>query len=141
MKRPFLFFLLSLHAVAFAAGDVQITGSHTNSETTMTFTCLGTPTCTGSYTAVERLPECSSPITHGGVFSVTGVSLSGPGTFGGMIFLEGGDLNAHSVNGVCNPTFNPLNAPYTATWDGRNGMITVTAPDGTFSTSFTASVS
>jgi hypothetical protein len=147
MKRVAVFVASWLHAAAFAAGVVQISGSSTDVDVggdsvSIVFTCLGAPTCTGTYTSVSKLPECNVPIAYTGVFSVTGVNLSGPGTFGGTIFFDGADLNAHSDgHGNCSPTYAPLTAPYNAGWDGHNGSITITAPDGTLTASFSANVS
>ena len=89
-------------ATALTAGDTVVSGTFDDSDVTVTFSCTGTPTCNGAYTAVERFFECTNgPFVHGGLFVLTGLNLSQPGAFSGTILIENGQANTHVVNGVC----------------------------------------
>jgi hypothetical protein len=134
--------ILVLHGAAIAAGDVQVSGSHVDSETTATFSCSGVPTCTGIYTSVDRYHECNNAtFSYTGVFIASGLTLTQPGTFAGTVFLQGGDTNTQVQNGVCSPVHADITFPYTATWDGRNGVLRIITQDGVFDFPFTANVS
>jgi hypothetical protein len=132
---------LAFPVSAAAVGDTQVSGVIDDPEFTLTFSCVGTPTCNGVYTIAERLPECNQPFSHSGSFSATNLNLSQPGTFNGSLFIANGDVNAHSVNGVCSPTYSDATFPYTGTWDGRAGTLALVGSEEVAIARFTANVS
>ena len=120
------------------------------------FTCGGTPNCTGSYQARLRDTGCVNFINLGDAFSLTGMDLSKPGTFSGVITLKNILYKDIVVTGPAGHTCTirpgtqqDLVSTYNATWDGTNGTIDFLAPTdsgttlpvaGTFKADITAPV-
>ena len=110
------------------------------------FSCVGTPTCTGVYTGVSQDGSCSNSLTINDGFTITGLDLSHPGTVSGTISVQHDwNSNAHGTS-TCTYTIlsNPFTFPYTATWDGSKGSVQFDFVDGDHITgngAFTASLS
>jgi hypothetical protein len=131
--------MLATHATA--QSDARITGTLTLTGVpdvllTVSYACSGQPVCNGTYTATFKDQPCSNSFTYGGTVSVTGVNLTGSGTFSGTITL-GNDVSntdAHGTN-VCtyDQSGPPSVFPYTATYAGNGSgtlRITGTAESG-----------
>ena len=92
------------------------------------FACTGTPTCIGTATVLDKLPECSNAISVDARMSFTGVDLSRPGTFQGEVTLSGVNFSVTvAPGGICSlqSTRGDVTNSYTATWDGTNGSFIV----------------
>jgi len=98
-------------------------------ELQLSFSCSGAPTCTGSYQATVKIPDCSNTLSFAGAFSLTGLGLAGPGSFQGNVFLE--DFNGNDQtqsNGTCIIVGSRTDAtfPITGTWNGTTGTLSMT---------------
>lgn len=52
------------------------------------FSCTGTPTCTGEYTMTERSANCSNALQISGGFVLSGIDVAQPGAVSGLVVLE-----------------------------------------------------
>jgi len=97
-----------------------------------TFTCTGSPTCTGTYTGGEVLPECANEIAIGGGVTVTGLDLSAVQGLQGQVTLQGVD---HSVSPDANHQCTiqggarDKTLSYQGGWDGTEGGLLVSGVD------------
>jgi hypothetical protein len=142
------FALFSIAAFA-QSSDVRVSGTLSGGGSTITFTCFGMPTCTGIYTETGHEVGCSNAFTGTETVVINGLDLSHPGTIQGNVIPT--DLSTNFTrhpDGTCTYMLMPRGTsihPYTATWDGRTGYMTVMPPAGdsggtTFSGAFTAAL-
>ena len=99
-----------------------------------TFSCFGTPTCTGTYNGADHIPECANTRLYTASITITNLDLSHPGPLSGTISITGADGHAgpHNPGDTC--TFSPPDAtvfslPYTATWGNGSGTLVLDATD------------
>lgn len=105
-----------------------ISGSLTGSGSIrVTFSCTGIPSCTGTYTVTLRDDGCSNSFAYADTLTITGLELSRPGPIQGAIntTLESGSVM--NGDGSCSYSLRqgPGIHPYSGTWDGANGTISV----------------
>ena len=99
-----------------------------------TFSCFGTPTCTGIYNGVDKIHECANARIYTANLSVTGLDLSHPGPISGTISIDGANSHAgpHNPGADC-----PYTAPdstvfvlsYTGTWAKGSAAIAISGTD------------
>lgn len=96
------------------------------------FSCVGSPICSGTYSGTMRDRGCSNTFTIGGAITFSGFDLSPGGTIAGTAILQNGDLH-DSVNpdGTCSMSRAPTDASvaYTGTFNGTTGTLTFTDTD------------
>jgi hypothetical protein len=88
------------------------------------FTCTGSPTCIGTHSGTELLPECSNETPIGGAIAFTGVDLSKVGGFQGKVTLNGVDADVTvNAGGSCTPSGpgGDQTLDYQGAWDGTQG--------------------
>ena len=141
-------------AAAPAFADTTLNGNLFSSNehggggsTSVQYTCLGAPTCTGVATLTHRSGGCTNSTTWTANVSLTNVDVSHPSTFGGSFsFDKNQDNSIPNMDGTCVYTFGSgFSVNYTASWNGTNGTLTLsgTDPDGgsvSASGTFTATV-
>ena len=131
-------------------GTAQVSGSFAGTTTgggavQATFTCAGSPVCTGSYSAALRDNGCSNSFPISGAITFTGFDLSS-GSFGGTIVLQNADTHdTRNADGTCSVnSTSDQSVTYSGTFNGSGGTLTVTGTDnqgvpfsipGTFSAS------
>ncbi len=137
-----------------ALADVQVTGtihgtdqSKPNGGGQGQFTCFGMPTCSGSVSVLTQGSQCSNTFSWSTTFNVTGLDLSHPGTLSGTVTLAQQQTHTNNLaDGTCTYSLGPGGSwPYTGTWDGTNGSLTITSTNGsgqpdTLVAAFTANV-
>ena len=148
--RAFLGAVAGLLLSGFAAAQ-QITGTlgyfaSANENVTVTFNCTGTPTCSGTYTLVERVPECTNTIIETHAFSMTGLNLAQTGTIAGTITLAGAENHFNrAADGSCTiaPGATDVVRSYTGTWSlpAKVGSFSVSESNHVLTGAFTADVS
>jgi hypothetical protein len=127
--RAFVLVVILALATSFASaqGGPRISGTLSLSGVpqvvlNVTYSCVGQPTCTGTYTAVFKDQPCVNSVTYGGAFTLTGVSLSSAGSFSGTLVLANdvSSSDAHGSNICTYDTSGPAtSSPYTATVTGN----------------------
>jgi hypothetical protein len=126
--------LLSSPGFSQSLSDIKVTGSlHATTpdagKIDVTFACTGSPTCRGSYSASFREVGCSNLFTLSDSLVVTGLDLSRPGSSQGSITFTKADYNdIQNPDGTCSirtGTIRDRTMPYTGTWDGSTGSITI----------------
>ncbi|MDH5264954.1 MAG: hypothetical protein OEX21_09420, partial [Betaproteobacteria bacterium] len=136
--RALFLVFLSLPGLAFAqaSATTRVSGSFGGSDSVgslqITFTCTGTPTCTGQFNLVETDSFCANTITESDAFTMTGLNLGQSGALQGtMTFAKADNQYTRLANGNCviAPGATDAVVPYTGTWDlaTRTGSITVVA--------------
>lgn len=154
LALAFVLTLISCAAIAQLSPQIRITGTISGTDPIglgflrVNFSCAGTPTCVGLYTVTERNGGCSNSFTFTDSLSISGLDLSKPGPLQGTITSIGAN-HSHNSDGTCTYTTVQragLN-PYTGTWDGTSGTISVNGTDevgkpfvipGTFTAAFPA---
>ena len=102
----------------------QVTGSlsyfvSAADNVTISFTCQGTPVCIGTYTLVERAPQCSNTIIQSEIISMSGLTLLQSGPISGNVTLVKADNTLNrAADGTCTiaPGATDAVLPYTGTW-------------------------
>ena len=99
------------------------------------FGCSNTPTCAGSYKGKIRDTGCINFITIADGFSLTGMDLSKPGSFTGVLTVKKALYSDIVVSGpggnTCTirpGTQQDLVTAYTGTWDGTSGTLDFLVP-------------
>ena len=133
-----------------AAFSQQVTGTlgynvSPNENLTITFTCMGIPTCVGTFNLVERAPQCTNLIVETNSFSITGLNLAQTGTITGIIVAGKADNHyVRAADGTCSVAPGATDAvlQYSGTWNlpGKVGTFTVVS-DHVLTGAFTADVS
>ena len=115
-------------------GVYRDTGDRGYDETT-TFTCRGTPTCTGTFTTTVRSEDCPNFVTFVGTFTVTGLNLAQSGPISGSLTFSGIPDVITLGDGTCGltPPAGSETLSYTGTWDLARSTATVTAVGDDFS--------
>ncbi len=89
------------------------------------FTCAGTPTCSGQYTAVLRDGICTNTFQLAGSFVMSGLALGQSGALQGTVALEGAEFQVvPRTDGSCEVGpggTQPIAFGYTATWNASSG--------------------
>jgi hypothetical protein len=126
-------------AFSQSLSDITVTGSLTSGtsfvdgKVDITYECTGSPTCRGSYKAAIRDSRCSNTFSYADSFVATGLDLSRPGTFQGNVTFTNMDNNdVRHPDGTCSirpGTSRDHVFPYTGTWDGTAGTLTMTPID------------
>ncbi|MEP7067594.1 MAG: hypothetical protein ABI789_00075 [Usitatibacter sp.] len=122
--------LIAVPCTALAGNAVGITATSINGDTAgsyfrMTFTCYGTPVCTGVFTIAERDSNCTNDFTFSGTLTLNGVDLSHPGSFSGTGMQSVDSSSPFNMTPApCNYTLHAGNTfGYTGTWDGTQGTL------------------
>ena len=76
----------------------------TNYDETTTSTCTGLPTCTGTYTTVVRMENCSNYLTFSGTSVITNLTLGQSSVTGTITFTPGFYDFSRAANGICTLT-------------------------------------
>ena len=96
-----------------------------------TFSCSGSPVCTGQYSARVHNSGCSNTFVIDDALVVTGLDLALPGAIAGsMTFRNGGFNDMFNGDGTCSirpGTSRDLVFGYTGSWDGNAGTTLVRA--------------
>ena len=130
--------LVSFPVFAQSPSATQVTGSLSASSIEggggqISFTCSGTPTCTGTYRASIHDSDCSNSVSLVDSIVITGLNLDQPGPIQGNMTLSRVDFS-YTVNadGTCsiNPgAFRDMTFSYTGTWNGTTGSLSITFID------------
>jgi len=139
--------VLSFATLAGSPNDVRVSGmilvaDPNGGSFRITFTCFGMPTCSGIYAAIARDSGCSNSISISDMAVLSGIDLSRPGTIQGTIVVQGSTTHSTlNPDGTCtygiSTGSNTL--PYTGTWDGTNGVFTISVTNSYTRQVFTAS--
>jgi hypothetical protein len=124
--------LLAISTAVFAQSGTNAQVNGTISGSTIdggsmqgSFTCTGTPNCTGQYSVTSRDPGCSNSDSLTGAFAMSGLSLAQSGTVQGLMVLDGIDYqNDRNPNGTCTiraGSIGPGSASYTGNWNVATG--------------------
>ncbi|HSN21668.1 MAG TPA: hypothetical protein VLS49_13380 [Usitatibacter sp.] len=140
----------TLFNASVAYGNAQVSGSVSagtpgGGHVAITFTCVGSPFCTGSYSGSIQDSGCSNAFPLSGTITLTGFDLSG-GSLGGSVVLQNADTHdQQNADGTCTlSSLTDVSASYAGTFNGSSGTLTVTGTDdhgnpfqipGTFSAS------
>jgi len=139
MGRPFkaLIVAVAVTVISFvaSAGDV-VSGSFSTTpssgpgSTTINFTCQGTPTCTGTYTATHRGESCTNSVTFSGAIVLTGLNALQPMSSGNVMLsnIVSGSSGSGPICTYNAPSTN-ITGTYSMTSDGVQGSISVSFPD------------
>ena len=139
---------LSFFAGGAARADVVVSGSLNivGGPDTITFTCTGTPTCSGTASVTTVDEGCSNSFTWSTDMTLTGLDLSHAGSPAGTLTLAHDDRSTVQGNGTCTYSINTtgVSLAYTASWTGTSGSMTLAGTNGTnqaftFSGPFSAS--
>ncbi|HXZ49192.1 MAG TPA: hypothetical protein VEG27_09230 [Usitatibacter sp.] len=119
-------------AAPAAFADVRVAGTVSDDNGTAQFTCFGTPTCSGTISVIINHHGCSNSFSFSADLTVTGFDLSHPGSPSGTVTIsaqQSGTIN--NPDGTCTYQMGGgATWPYTATWDGTSGTITIVPTDG-----------
>src|SRR5688572_4170745 len=107
---------------SFAGGDQFGNAS-------FTFTCTGTPTCSGTYTVLLDEFKCSNRSTITSQIVVTGLNLAAPGPLQGTMTLDGADFDLGMGPNCVVSNAAPKITPYIGQWNGTSGTLQVDMPD------------
>jgi hypothetical protein len=142
----------TLFPASAAYGSAQVSGSiagaiggDRSGHVAITFTCVGSPFCTGTYSGSFQDSGCSNVFPVSGTITFTGFDVS-TGSFGGTAVLQNGDLHdQQNADGTCSlNSTSDSTVSYAGTFDGSGGTLAVTDTDsqgnpitvpGTFSVS------
>ena len=138
MRSPFrALAAAALAAIAFASSQGTLAQSTTSPLVTgswtataplgfdekATFSCRGTPTCTGQYYQTVRVESCTNYASFSGEISFSTLNLSSSGPISGSLTQKGPDWDSAIVrkpDGSCEYPSPPIIAgtyPYAGTWD------------------------
>src|ERR1700687_4307319 len=144
--------LLSSALLAQSGNPTNVSGSlGTPISGQISFSCSGTPTCSGSYHAAVPHAGCSNSIFWADSIVMTGLDLSVPGPIQGSgTFKNLSFSRTNNPDGTCSikpGTLSDVAFSYSGTWSGTSGVITVTwisedgssrRLDGTFTANLSA---
>jgi len=115
----------ALQVTGSVAGPTEGTG-----QIQLSFSCSGSPTCTGTYSATLRDDGCANAFTLAGVLVLTGLDLSVPAALAGTAVLQNLHFNdIQNPDGTCSirpGTLADTQLTYTGTWDGAAGTLLFT---------------
>ena len=99
---------------------------------TVTFTCFGRPTCSGTYSETVREVGCSNAATMTGNITITGVNLATSGPISGDVTISNDYSVTANGNGTCTYVViaSPFTVSYAGTWNGTSGAITLSVGAG-----------
>ena len=99
----------------------------------VTFNCSGTPTCTGSYVALEQRAGCSNLLGRGGGMTLNGLNISAIGVVQGTGTFQNISVDAtQQADGTCTITAGSQHDEsfsYQGAWDGTEGGALLTGTD------------
>jgi hypothetical protein len=131
--------VLSMFCTGAWAQQVNVTGNFGGPTTdggsfAATFSCFGTPTCTGTYNGADHIPECPNTRIYTADITITNLDLSHAGSLSGNVTITGADGHAgpHNAGETCPfsaPDATSHTIPYTATWSNGSGTLVLTALD------------
>src|SRR5690349_9562255 len=130
-------FLASPAALAQAVtGTFGGPTSGTGDSFSASFSCFGTPTCTGIYNGADKISECPNTRIYTSTITITGLDLSHPGPISGIISIAGANSHAgpHSPGSDCPytaPDATVFALPFTGTWANGSATFTITATNDT----------
>lgn len=120
-----------------AYGSAQVSGRVSGSssgggQVSITFTCVGSPFCVGTYSGSVRDSGCSNAFAVSGALTFTGFDLAS-GSFGGTAVFQNGNFHdRQNPDGTCSvKSVSDLSVAYAGTFAGGSGTVTLTGTDGT----------
>ena len=125
-----------------AYGSAQVSGSFSGTgsgggHVGITFTCVGSPVCSGTYSGSIQDNGCSNAFAVSGAITFSGLDLSS-GSFAGTVVLQNGDTqDQQNADGTCSAkSTTDLAVPFNGSFSGTDGTMTLAGTDdhgGTFS--------
>ena len=92
-----------------------------------TFSCVGTPTCVGTFTGQAMDSGCTNALAfNNDTFQLSGLDLSHAGSVTGTVtFQHDWNSTLPGATGTCGYSLspNPFTLTYAATWDGSIGVV------------------
>ncbi len=145
--------LVPLLAIGQAASGTRVSGrvyavTEPGGYLSISFTCLGAPTCTGIYNWTEKYPECTNTYSGSDALTITGIDLSRTGAISGTAVLTG--TNYHVQPPGPGPGGGPcvfirdggsMGFTVTGNWSGSTGTIVFTSNGFNIPGTFSATVS
>jgi hypothetical protein len=125
---------LPLAAPAQSGSATLVTGRlegplGTNAHELVTFSCTGTPTCTGQYTESYKITECSNSLDFTSTITITGLNLVTTGSIQGNITMAAWDYQIEiRTDGSCAikpATIGPATFPYSGSWNSATATGTM----------------
>ena len=129
--------------VGGGSSPVRVSGSYGLADATGhlfgQFTCTGMPTCTGSVAFNELDEGCSNTFNWTANIVFSSFDLTHTGSFSGTATVYGDTTSNVTSPNTCTYGMRDTNAhnyPYSGSWDGTNGTLTVTYIDSQSGKSF-----
>ena len=132
-------------SAAQVTGTFGTTGIDGNGSVQASFSCVGAPICSGTYSAMLHDSGCSNAFPISGSIQFTGFNLAAGASPAGTVVLQNADVHdIQNADGTCSLRYaSDLVATYTGTFDGSNGTLAISVTDtsspvtipGTFSAS------
>ena len=129
--------LLSSALLAQSGSPIKVSGSFSGStdpgaSVQGSFTCSGTPTCSGTYQLAQKKPECSNIVFRANSILVAGLDLAAPGSVQGSFKMTnaGGGVT-RNPDGTCfvmGPVHD-VTGSYSGTWSGTTGVLVFAVVD------------
>jgi hypothetical protein len=112
----------------------------------ITFTCTGTPTCSGQYTESVKRYYCPNTIQISGTIRITGLNLSSTGSLTGNVTLGSGWYDVNHVSGgncTLGQYISSATLPYSGSWNSATatGSMLMRESIGELPGTFSAAVS
>lgn len=112
-----------------AYADMRVSGSVAGAtpdggQVALTFTCVGAPFCSGTYSGTIHDSGCSNAFAVSGTISFTGFAVSS-GSFGGTVVVQNADTrDIRNADGTCSlASTSDHPGTYTGTFDGSGGTL------------------
>jgi len=130
---------------AQVTGTFGTTGIQGDGSVQASFSCVGSPICSGTYAATLHDSECSNSFPISGTIEFTGFNLGAGAPLAGTVVLQ--NANTHDIqnaDGSCTlRSTSDTVATYSGTFNGSSGTLTISVNDsggtvtvpGTFSAS------
>jgi hypothetical protein len=126
----------TLMSASAAYAHMQVSGSVAGAtpeggQVAFTFTCAGSPVCTGTYSGSERDGGCSNTFSLSGTISFVGFDVSSGG-FAGTVVLQNADSqDTRNADGTCSlRSSRDLSVSYSGTFDGGEGTLVFSGTSG-----------
>ena len=117
-------------------GSAQVSGNiagptNGGGHVAISFSCVGAPLCTGSYSGVIQDDGCSNAFPVSGSITLVGFDLASASFGGSAVFTNGDTHDQQNADGTCSiKSATDLSVTYTATFDGTGGNLLFTGSDG-----------
>jgi len=112
---------------AQVSGTFGVTGIDGDGAVQASFSCVGSPICSGTYSATLRDSGCSNSFPISGTVQFTGFDLAGAAPLAGTVVLQ--NANVHDIqnaDGSCSLRYtSDLVGTYTGTFNGSSGTLAI----------------